>query len=455
LTQLPRRYTARWVLPVTNAPIRDGSVLLDENGRIAAVGPASAVPASENIPQIDLGEAILMPGVVNAHVHLDLSFLRGRLEDRTFPDWIAELLLLKRQAALTAEEALTTARWSCVEAIAAGITTIATTEDGAAGFDAMIDSGMRGIAYHEVFGPDPAQAVSAMAAARDTIALLRERETGHVRVGVSPHAPYSVSDALYRAVAAFARHERLPIAAHIAESHDEQDLVTRGEGTFAARLQARGISTPARARSPVAVLEATGVLELAPLLIHCTRADAADVALLAAAGASVAHCPVANARLGHGIAPITAFQENGVGVAIGTDSVASNNRLDLFEEARFAQMLQRAFLGDATLLTAERLLRMITIDGARALGLDARIGSLETGKDADLCCVSLRAPHARPVHDPLAALFHSARASDVCLTVVAGRTLYTDGVWHTVDVEETRRGVDELAARVTVPTHAK
>jgi 5-methylthioadenosine/S-adenosylhomocysteine deaminase len=413
------------------------------------------VPASENIPQIDLGEAILMPGVVNAHVHLDLSFLRGRLEDRTFPDWIAELLLLKRQAALTAEEALTTARWSCVEAIAAGITTIATTEDGAAGFDAIIGSGMRGIAYHEVFGPDPAQAVSALAAAREAITLRRERETRHVRVGISPHAPYSVSDALYRAVAAFARHERLPLAVHIAESHDEQDLVTCGDGTFAARLRARGIATPARARSPIALLHAAGVLELAPLLIHCTHADGADTALLAAAGASVAHCPVANARLGHGIAPIAAFHESGVGVAIGTDSVASNNRLDLFEEARLAQMLQRAFLGDATLLTAERLLHMITIDGARALGLDARIGSLETGKEADLCCVSLRAPHVRPVHDPLATLFHSARASDVCLTVVAGRTLYTDGVWHTVDVEETRRAVDGLAARVTVPTHAQ
>jgi len=255
-------------------------------------------------------------------------------------------------------------------------------------------------------------------------------------------------------VAAFAQQEGLPIAAHIAESHDEEDLVTRGAGTFAARLQARGISTPARARSPIALLHTTGVLELAPLLIHCTHADAADTALLAAAGATVAHCPVANARLGHGIAPIAAFHESGVGVAIGTDSVASNNRLDLFEEARFAQMLQRAFLGDATLLSAERLLRMITIDGARALGLDARIGSLETGKDADLCCVSLRPPHARPLHDPLAALFHSARASDVCLTVVAGRALYTDGVWHTVDIEETQRAVEEFAARVTAPTHA-
>jgi cytosine/adenosine deaminase-related metal-dependent hydrolase len=136
---------------------------------------------------------------------------------------------------------------------------------------------------------------------------------------------------------------------------------------------------------------------------------------------------VANARLGHGVAPLPRLLDAGVSVGLGTDSVASNNRLDLIEEARVASLLQRALHRSHDLLPPARLLQLCTLDGARALGLDDRIGTLEPGKDADLCAVSLARPHARPVHDPVAALFHSASASDVVLTVVRGRMLHRAG----------------------------
>jgi cytosine/adenosine deaminase-related metal-dependent hydrolase len=187
LTDPSRRYTARWVLPVTDTPIRDGAVLVDAEGRITAIGPASDVPAPGHAEPFDLGESVLMPGLINVHAHLDLAHLRGSIEDTSFPDWIATLLAIKRRVTLTPAETVAVAHWSCIEAVAAGITTVATTEDSDAGFQALRESGLRGIAYREVFGPDPAQAPEAIAGARTAIARMREMESDLVRVGVSPH----------------------------------------------------------------------------------------------------------------------------------------------------------------------------------------------------------------------------------------------------------------------------
>ena len=443
----PTRYLARWLLPVSSPPVRDAAVLVDETGRIASAGPAVVVPAPDDVRAIDLGEATLLPGLVNAHAHLELSFVRGLIEDRPFPDWIATLLRAKRLTALDPTESLAAARLSCAEAIATGITTIAATEDSDAGFDAVREAGLRGIVFREVFGPASDQADASFAGLLACVDSMRRNESDLVRAGVSPHAPFTVSDPLFERVARYAIDESLPVAVHIAESVDETQFVVHGAGVFADRLRARGIPVEARAVSPVALLERTGVLRTRPLLIHCVHVDDDDIARIAAAGARVAHCPVANARLGHGVAPVPAMLAAGLTVGLGSDSVGSNNRIDLLEEARFAQMLQRAMHGDATLLPADRLLRMATLDGARALGLDDRIGTIEPGRDADLCAVRLHGIHVTPVHDPLSALFYSARASDVVLTVVKGEILYRDGVVLSLDAAAAVRSVDALAAR--------
>ncbi|MGH7481474.1 MAG: amidohydrolase family protein [Longimicrobiales bacterium] len=423
-------YRAAWVLPVAAPPIRDGAVRVGPDGRISAVGPAVDV-AGRDVPRVELGDAALLPGLINAHAHPELTLLRGRLEDLPFHVWIRELLGLKR-ATPDLDYGLA-ARWACLEAMAAGITTVAATEDSDAGFDALIEAGMRGIVYREVFGPDPGQASDAVLGLRAAVDAMRARESDLVRVGLSPHAPYSVSDALYRAVADYAAAETLPLATHVAESAAETELVAHGGGPFAEALIARGIPSPARASSTIALLDGLGLLELRPLLIHCVQLDDADIAMIADAGAPVAHCPIANARLGHGVAPVAAMIDRGITVALGSDSVASNNRMDLLEEARVAQLLQRAALADPCALPAPRLLRMLTVDGARALGLDGRIGSLMPGMDADLCAFRLDSPHTRPVHDPHAALIHAARASDAILTVVRGRVVYQAGRWATLD----------------------
>lgn len=443
------------MLPVSSGPIREGEVLVGSDGRISEVGPSGAAPLPEGTVARELGDAILLPGLVNVHAHPELTMFRGALEDLPFEEWILRLVTTKR-ARLTDEDHAAAAMWAVAESLAAGVTTIAATEASGAAAGAMAAAGIRGIVYQEAFGPDPApKAVSAsmrtleadlertrglaMAGSRSSGSAIEERS--RIIVGVSPHAPYTVSDPLYREVARLALTDGLPVAAHIAESAAERALVTSGRGAFAPGLRARGIATRTRARSPIALMERLGVLDAHPLLIHAVDIDDVDIGTIAASGCAVAHCPIANARLGHGVAPILALRASGVTVGLGTDSVGSNNRLDLLEEARFAAVLQRATSRRYDVLASPDLLRLATIEGARALGLDDQIGTLEPGKEADLCAVSIGAPHTLPVHDPVATLFHAARGTDVVLTVVGGEVLYE---------EETHRTVDVAAARMAV-----
>jgi 5-methylthioadenosine/S-adenosylhomocysteine deaminase len=447
------RYSADWVFPITSPPIPHGALLVDAHGRIADVGADAHVPRPDGVERVDLGACALLPGLVNVHAHPELTVFRGLLEDLAFPDWIAALNT-HRTRAQPADMWSVSARAACLEAIAAGITTVAATEDSAAAAGALRDAGLRGIVYKEVFGPSPALANDAFGALRAAVDDLRTEATDLVRIGVSPHAPYTVSDALFRLVADYARAEGLPVAVHAAESADEDAFVRSGAGVFADRHIARGIAVAPRARSTIELLENSGILELRPLLIHCVRVDAEDIARIAFHAAPVAHCPIANARLGHGIAPLGALLDAGVTVGLGTDSVASNNRMDLLEEARAAQLLQRASLRRSEPFPSARLLRIATLDGARALGLDGVIGSLVPGKEADLCALALDGPHVVPVHDPAAAVVHAARASDVVMTVVRGRVLWWRGQAHSMDASGVRRRLTELAAHVPTPGRA-
>lgn len=440
-------YRAAWVLPVAADPVRDGAVMVDADGLIAAVGPAAAVTPPEGADVVELGRAALLPGLVNVHAHPELAMFRGALEDLRFRDWILRLVGAKR-AALTDADYHAAARWTLAECLRAGITTVAATEMSAAGFAALRQAGMRGLVYREVFGPDPAQCDASMAELRDAVEALRREETDLVRVGVSPHAPYTVSDALFRAVGDYALAERLPVAIHASESQAEHALVTRGDGDFAPGLRARGIETPVRGASTVEMLDRLGVLRTRPLLIHSVLLEGDDIARMADAGCVVAHCPVANAKLGHGAAPVAEMRAAGIPVGLGTDSVGSNNRLDLLEEARIASLLQRARLRAHDEMPPADLLRLVTLDGARALDLDARVGTLEPGKEADLCAVSLAGVHASPVHDPVAAVFHAARGTDVVLTAVRGRVLYRDGRVTTLDEAADGAAVEDAAARL-------
>ncbi len=331
-----------------------------------------------------------------------------------------------KRAVLDRDRLLDSARLGVVEGVRAGITTYADTCDTGVAFDAMIEAGVRGIMYQEVFGPDPASAATAIEDLRGKIDALRARQTPLVRVGVSPHAPYTVSDSLYAAVAAYAREQRLDVAVHIAESEAERQLVERGEGVFADGLRRRGINVEARARSSIALLDRLGVLAARPLLIHCVRLDEQDVRVVKESGSAVAHCPVSNAKLGHGTAALLELLDAGVPVALGSDSVASNNRMDMLGEARAAILAQRARVARHDVLCARDAMFMATLGGARALGLESEIGSLDVGKSADLAAFPVD-PFTIPLHDPEAAAIFALPGVPASLVTVSGRELVRNG----------------------------
>jgi cytosine/adenosine deaminase-related metal-dependent hydrolase len=418
-------YRAAWVLPITAAPIADGAVAV-QGEQITFVGTASDAPAGRTV---DLGQAALLPGLVNVHTHLELTPLRHLLEGLDFAEWIRVLTHLRRTVLTTAAELEAGARLGIAEGLLRGITTFADTSDTALPVVAALDAmGVRGIVYKEVFGPDPRQCETSMAGLRDAVAQLRTRETAAVRIGISPHAPYSVSRELFAAAGDFAMRDALPMAIHLAESAAEEALVVRGDGPYAENWRRRGIDPAgARARSSVALLQDAGVLRARPLIIHAVRVDADDIAALAAADCPVAHCPVSNARFGHGIAPLTAMAAAGLRIGLGTDSVASNNRMDLLDEARVAHLMACTQTRDWAALPAAQALWLATAGGGRALGAWPGLGALQVGAPADLAAFALDGPTAAPLADVADALVHGLAGSPARLTVARGVELVRDG----------------------------
>src|SRR5437764_362931 len=393
------RIRAGAVHPVTAPPITDGAVLVADDGRIAAVAPHALVPEPPGARRAHVPAAVLVPGLLNTHTHLELTHLAGRNPEREFSRWIRTIRGLKD--ATTPEEFDHSAEQGVRDCWTAGVTCVADTGSTGAPLRALARLGARGIYYQEVFGPDPADRAVSLADLQAAVVRLGPVASARARLGVSPHAPYTVSEPLYRAVAEFARRETLPVAMHLAESRDETALVRDGAGSFAQALRARGIPVQAHHCSPVQYLLQLGVLEHATgwLFIHCVQVDARDIAILRDSGGAVAACPRSNRAHGHGTAPLAAFRAAGIPVGLGTDSVVSAGAVKVWSEATAAG------------LEGEERLRVLTIEGARAIGLDAEIGSLEVGKQADLAVFPSAILH-RPPPSPTASL-----------TIVAGRVV--------------------------------
>ena len=385
---------------MTAPSIEDGAVLVGADGRIAAVGPNAQVPAPRHVRALHFPDAELLPGLINCHTHLELMHLGGGMkhEEAEFLAWLQRIRELKE--ATSAEAFYAAAEAGIRNCWARGVTCVAETGSTGAVMRALHDLGGRGVVYQEVFGPDPKQSAASMQELQAAVLQLRRLETSQLRIGVSPHAPYSVSGPLYEAVAAFARLEQLPMAVHVAESPDEVRLVRDGAGVFADALRARGITFEPERRSPVAYLVKRGVIRHGTLCIHAIQVDEADVELLRSFRATVAHCPRSNAAHSHGRMPLFLFQQARVPVGLGTDSVVSVGELDLWAEAEGAG------------LRGESAIRALTIEGARALGWGREIGSLEVGKAADLAVLSSTNLHLPP------------RSSTALLTVVSGRIVH-------------------------------
>ena len=397
-------YSARWVVPGPAAPIENGAVAV-ERQRIAGVGPHAEIV--ERFPAFkveSLGEAIILPGLVNTHTHLELTAMRGYLENEEtdFFAWLRKLTVTRLE--LTPDDIRVSATWGACEAVRAGITCVHDASDAAMmSMRALNDIGVRGVVYQESFGPDPRLARENFDELKTKVQELRTIESELVRAGVSPHAPYTVCGPQLELIAEFSRAERLPVMMHAAESAAEELFVREGCGGFAERLAQRAIEWKAPGVSTIQYLKQLGVLDVSPLLAHCIRVNDDDIETLRDTGSTVAHCPKSNAKLGHGRAPFGKFLRARLQVGLGSDSVASNNTCDLLEEARFATLMARA--GGAPVSIEEAL-------WAATAGAE-----LSAGAPADLAVVSLTGVHQLPSYDPIATLIFASSGRDVILKI--------------------------------------
>jgi cytosine/adenosine deaminase-related metal-dependent hydrolase len=407
-----RRLAARWVIPIEDHPIERGAVLIGDDGRIVALGPDDQVGRPPEVPAEEYGDAALLPGLVNTHTHLELTGLEGEGAEPDFPRWI--LGVRGRKAARTRAQFLAAAHNGVADCWAAGVTTIADTGDSGAVIQALAQAGGSGIAYQEVFGAHPNDLEVSLAGLQARVEALAPFAIGRVRIGVSPHAPYTVSGPLYAATAEWARAESLPLAAHVAESSAECDLLARGTGGFAEAWRRRGIPLPSPlGRTPFEWLDEHGVLGESTLCIHGIQVSSTDLERMRSAGAGLAHCPLSNQAHGHGIAPLKEYLERGIRVGLGTDSVMSVGRLNLLAEARAARK--------AAGLDPQQALALCTIEAARALGLGDEIGSLRPGKwgDCTLILLSSDVADRSPVERVL-----ETGPDDVVATYLSGGAVY-------------------------------
>jgi cytosine/adenosine deaminase-related metal-dependent hydrolase len=405
-----RRVAAQWVLPIDRPPIEHGAMLVGPDGRIKAVGPDTAVPRPRDVPCWESEKAVLLPGLINTHTHLELTGFEGQIPECEFPLWIRRLRELKLTR--TPAEYLEAARQGLRDCYASGVTTIADTGDSGSVLRALSEVEGSGIAYQEVFGPDPAQATESLAGLQAAVDKLARITSPRARVGVSPHAPYTVSGPLFQAVAGWAGSEGLPMAVHVAESPAEMQFLFAGTGPFGDAWLERRIPLPvSRGHTPIAWLDEHGILTDRTLCIHAVQVTPSDVRRMAEKGAAVSHCPLSNRAHGHGSAPLDDFLEAGLRVGLGTDSVVSVGRLDLLAEARAARQLAP--------LDAEQLLELCTLGGARALGVETETGSLRPGKWADYTVIRLSDGPGAPAERVL-----GSSPRDVLLTCVGGREVY-------------------------------
>lgn len=440
--------TADHVVPVSTPPVERGAVAFS-GGRIVAVGGLDELKARFSECEIqDFGAAAIMPGLVNCHAHLEITAMRGLLDrfDNDFPKWLLTLTHIRRER-LDQNDIAVSAMIGAVEAARAGVTTIADIgRDARHGMSAMDKVGLRGISFVETeFTPDNRFAVDDFARLTERFESVRESATPLVRAGISPHSPYTVSGRLFELIGEYASSHEIPTTIHAAESLMEKDLLESGIGFMSTVYGKFGFEWTHPGCSPIEYLARHGALSPKTVLAHCVSVSGSDIALIAQSGARVAHCPKSNAKFGHGRAPLAKLIEAGVKVGLGSDSVASNNSCDLIEEARFAALVAR--FGEGRFLNPSDMIRMMTLGGAEALGMESEIGSLEPDKCADFAVVSLSSAAHLPVHDPVSAIAFSASARDIVATFVGGRPVFNSGKVDSVDETALQIRASEIAAK--------
>lgn len=408
--------------------------LVISGGRIARIVEGGLEPQPEGAEVIDASGRAVLPGFVQTHVHLCQTIMRGYGDDLGLLDWLRERIW-PMEAAHTPESIYASARLGIAELMLGGTTaalTMETVRHTRQVLRAVQESGFRAVVGKCMM--DQGRGVPAELVERtdesleESLALFEEwhgRDHGRIRCCLAPRFALSCSPKLLKEVARLSSEHGLIIHTHASESREEVQAVRQQTG-----------------RDNIEYLDAMGLLGPRTVLAHCVWATDGEIELICSRGASVAHCPSSNLKLGSGIARVAEMMERGVRVSLGADGAPCNNRLDMFTEMRAAGLLQKIRLGPGA-MPANRLLRMATIEGARALGLDGEIGSIEEGKLADLVILRLDRPHLVPRPDLISTIVYSAEASDVETVMIEGNVVVRGGRLLAMDQQE----VLEAAAR--------
>jgi 5-methylthioadenosine/S-adenosylhomocysteine deaminase len=412
---------ARWVIPIEpKGVVLENHALAINDGRIVALAPINELEAQfEPRQRVSLPAHVLMPGLVNLHTHAAMSLLRGYADDLPLMRWLQEKIWPTEAKHVSPEFVRDGTLLAAAEMLRGGITCCNDMYFfPGASVAALVEAGMRAavglitIEFPTAYAADPDDYLNKGLAVRD-----QHRDEPLISFCLAPHAPYSVSDRSFERIVTLAAQLDLPIHIHVHETRDEVDESVRLHGV-----------------RPLERLRRLGLLGPGLIAVHGVHLNAEELDLLATHGSSIAHCPTSNMKLASGGAPIAEALARGVRVGLGTDGAASNNRLDLFQEMRHAGLLGKLVSGDAAALDTHTLLRMATLDGAAALGLDHQIGSLVPGKAADLCAIRLDDWLLQPCFDPASHLIHVAGREQVSDVWVAGKPVVISGQLHNIDV---------------------
>jgi cytosine/adenosine deaminase-related metal-dependent hydrolase len=381
---------ARWIFPVDGPPLED-AVIAIQGEKILSLETGGGRA------NLDLGNVAILPGLVNAHTHLDLSGLRGRLPPKKpVTDWLRGVI--QRRRSLSPLQAAAEIQAGLAECVRYGTTLVGDISGEGLSWPILAAAPLWSVVFYEILGLSRARARQALASAKDW--LEAHRANARCRPGLSPHAPYSVRHSLFRAIAGLARHEKVPVAIHLAESREELELLQHHDGPFVPFLSDLGVWDPDGLAGEEEILRMYADRPNT-LWIHTNYLDAG---LPISPHGTVIYCPRTHAAFGHAPHPFRRFLDAGIRVALGTDSLASNPDLDVLSEARLVRQLHPDLPGHV-------LLRMATLAGAEALGYGAETGSLATGKSADLIVLPVDGSSPNDPHDFI--LSSSARVESV------------------------------------------
>ena len=430
-------WSARYVIAMDaqRRVIEHGAIAI-KGERILAIGTKAEIDKRfEARQRLDRPDAILAPGLINTHTHAAMSLFRGISDDLRLQDWLEKFIFPAEAKNVSAEFVRWGTRLGCLEMLLGGTTTFTDMyyfEDVVA--EAASEAGMRGVLGETIIGFPVADNKTLAEALAFTERYLK-RFANHplIVAAVAPHALYTNSDESLKAARALANKYHAPLVIHLSETRKENDD-----------------AIAQRHMSPTRVLDSLGIWNGRSVAAHAVWVDEADLAILKSRGVGVAHCPSSNMKLASGVAPVTRMLALDLAVGLGPDGPAgSNNDFNMFEEMDLAAKLQKATTGNPQALPAAAALEMATIRGARALGMEKEIGSLEPGKRADLIMVRIDRPHAAPLYDPVSQMVYALKASDVRDVMVNGKVVVRDAKILTLDEKQILQKAAEYRVKVS------